>query len=271
MNFPCFLAASIFILTPNALTSQTYAPPSARNEGYFDNQHCPVMLGKGFGPPAYKDLCDKWKNISSELRFSEQERTNVKRLISRMSSFDKCYSCEEVLSGIISTSCQLIFRKYGEESLMFEHQLSSTQKDEQWFIDIAITNGGDPNNFHCNTIHTLGEVKWEFSMDEFPEMKATAVAALMWKSGTIHLPWVPVFVLSQSHFSFGLAFNFYDVRWSYSEICEYHERSRFSIKSENDVMMLCRFSRFMHAAALYPERMSSSATAANNHEYLSSR
>jgi hypothetical protein len=129
MNFWFLAAASIFMLTPNALTSQTYTPPSACNKGYLDNHECPVMLGNGFGPPAYKYLFDTWKNISSELKFSEEEKTYVKCLISRISAFDKSHSREGVLSGIISNSCQLIFRKYCEESLMFKHQLRTTKED----------------------------------------------------------------------------------------------------------------------------------------------
>ncbi len=68
MNFQfCVLAAAASILPDgHALTSDRESlAPSVCNNGYIPSKQCPVMLGKGFGPPTDKVLCDKWKEISS--------------------------------------------------------------------------------------------------------------------------------------------------------------------------------------------------------------
>jgi hypothetical protein len=61
-----------------------YAPcilhaPGIVQQRFVENQHCPVMLGKGFGQPAYWDLFEKWKVISAEEKFSEKETVKKKR------------------------------------------------------------------------------------------------------------------------------------------------------------------------------------------------
>ena len=62
---------------------------------------------------------------------------------------------------------------------------------------------------------------------------------------SLRLPWIPIYVLSKNHFSFGVAFVFYD-SWAYSEI---HTYRMSDLISRQNVLMMFRFTRFMLVSA----------------------
>jgi hypothetical protein len=227
--------------------------PSNCNKGLLEDPHCPIPLGSGFGPPVYRMLFQEWIRISNQSSFTVDEVNGVQLLLSRMLVCTRDTMREEVLSGVIASTYQIIlprFNKGGDAALCFEHELSVPHKSGS-SVDVAITNALDAGHKGLPCIHTILEVKWEFSAKEFPEMQATASARLFQNAQSLRCHWVPIFVLSRTHVAFGVAFRFYGTRWAYSEIHAYRKATLFLPSVPKDLLFLCRFSRFMIFAAEY--------------------
>ena len=233
-------------------------PPAQRsmsasdcNNGYIADSNCPIMLGKGFGPPEYQVLFEKWAEIQTigEHEVTKPEISGMQLLLSRMSNCDRSVVHEQILSGVIASTYQTILPsivKEAEAGLLIENQFNLRDMTMQC-ADIAITNAADHTHVNIPTVHGILEVRWELSEKEFPEMQGTRLAEMFTsdKMASLRLPWIPIYVLSKNHFSFGVAFFFYD-SWAYSEI---HTYRMSDLISRQNVLMMFRFTRFMLVSA----------------------
>ena len=229
--------------------------PSDANKGFVDDQACPTLLGKGFGPHYYRALFEIWNNISTKEDFSSEQEDGVRLLLSRMSNCDGREVNEAVLSGIVASTYQILLHRFGEAEstkVCCEHQLcvpSAPQATSS--VDIAFTNSLDAYYKQKPLLHSILEVEWDFFENRFPEIQGTASARLFFEAGSLPRCWVPIFVLSKTHFRFGVAFQLHDARWAYSEIHDFRKGVYFSPGESADVLALCRFSLFMVKSAAY--------------------
>ena len=225
--------------------------PSEAKKGFVDDPACPILLGKGFGPLCYQHLFDQWKEISDKSDFSSSQIEGVNLLLSRMWNCDQGKVCAGVLSGTVASTYQILLNKFkkGEESILwFEHQ-TYVPNNFSSSVDIAITNARDVGHKTMPWLHAILEAEWEFSDKRFPEIQATASARLFFNAQTLRRSWVPIFVLSKTHFRFGVAFQLFGSRWAYSEIYETQKKQSYTPNDPDDVINLCRFSLFMVRSA----------------------
>ena len=229
--------------------------PSQANRGFVDDQDCPTLLGKGFGPHCYRALFEMWTTMSSKVDFSSEQQEGVRLLLSRMSNCDGREVNEAVLSGIVASTYQILLHRFSESentTLCCEHQLcvpSAPQATSS--VDIAFTNSLDVDYKQNLLLHSILEVEWDFFDNRFPEIQGTASARLFFEAGSLPRCWVPIFVLSKTHFRFGVAFQLRAARWAYSEIHDFRKGVSFSPGESADVLALCRFSLFMVKSAAY--------------------
>ena len=153
---------------------------------------------------------------------------------------------EGVLSEQIATSLQamtpLLDEGIESKSLSVIHQL--TVPDKSWSVhDVAI------KHTKQRTVDAALEVKWRREEDKFPESQVSSYAHLLCKSGANHRQWLPVFVLSKTHYQLGVAFGAIGNRWAYSEI--YNFSRIFSPDYADDILHILRFARTFLRAAVY--------------------
>jgi hypothetical protein len=223
--------------------------PSVCYEGFIDEDWCPVLLGKGFGPKPYKDLVDIWTKIASnESKCYDSQKPAVTNLLMEMQACKSSNVYEGVLSGTISGLLGSLLPLFGaERSLRAVHQTYVPCKSAA-SVDISLMNFS-----HEITIHALIEVKWEKLDNRFPEAQACAYAEMFFHAGNPRKrTWAPIFVLTKTHFRFGVAFLAFGVRWCYSEIFDYStSRAEFSPQDPDDVLSIARLLDFLVQSAEY--------------------
>jgi hypothetical protein len=231
-----------------------------------DDGRGPLLLGKGFGPKAYRDILEIWAIISAEQLESidKSQISCVRSLLRRMNVCDPTVHHEGVFSGIISGMIQKFVSLFGATSSKFAviHQ-TFVQNTTGSSVDIALT---DISN-DSFALHALMEAKWPLEKDKFPEAQACAYACWFSKNsdGNPQFWWLPVFVLTRTSYRFGVAFSLIGRRWAYSEIFEYRaNRGNFDPANDIDVLRLVQFCKFFLMAADFH----SSYTHRPNENYL---
>ena len=228
---------------------------SEEKKGFVDDPDCPTLLGKGFGPECYRILFEEWKQISSKTDFESTHLEGVQLLLSRMSCIESSEVHEAVLSGTVASTYQLLLQRFGEggnTKLCFEHQTCvPLHTKAACSVDIAVTNSFDVGHMGKPMFHAIIEVEWDYFENRFPEIQAAACAGMLYEAESLRHPWIPIFVLSKTHFRFGVAFQLCHERWVYSEIHEFRNRGPFMPTNPADVLMLCRFYLFLVKSAAY--------------------
>ena len=86
------------------------SPPLCYDGFVANDERCPHVLGRGFGPKPYKHLCDVWTTVKQELNVLDsvpKEHIDcVKILLSDLACCDETKHREGVLSGLIANSFQ---------------------------------------------------------------------------------------------------------------------------------------------------------------------
>jgi len=217
-----------------------------------DDPRCPYVLGNGIGPKPYQHLHRFWSETQKyDSTWFETNASGasqiVKKLYARMQACNGEKHHEGVLSTLISTALQELMPIFGKAirhvfhavHQVFVHNKSSAH------VDVGIL---DCTNDRC-TIHALLEVKWAREDNTFPEAEAAAYSSLFFENNKINPHWwIPIFVLSKTHFKIGVAFNGIGQRWAYSEI---FEKTGLS-DNPFDHLQLLQFTYFMmHSANVH--------------------
>ena len=219
---------------------------SAFSKGFFvHKKSCPYLLGKGMGPLPYNELYYLWARIEQQVDFDPKHCELVMSLIRRMQLITRETMVEGVLSCIVARSMSHIVAN-SSKSLEVLHQLSVPDKSS-CCIDIALLDSIKDTT--C--AHSLLEIKWEYDLNEFPEIEVTACANWLRLCGAIRCAWIPVFVLSRNHLRVGVAFNGVCLRWAYSEIYSYVGERAFD---SDNVLLLLRFTKFICEAAEFHQK-----------------
>ena len=168
------------------------------------------------GPLPYNELYSQWTAMEMQSDFKPIHRAHVENLARRVHRTTGAEFHEGVLSSQIARTVSKIAADF-DNSLEVVHQLYSPDKSSS-HIDIAILDALSD----AIQPHSLLEINWTYEINEFPENEVTAFARLLQSNTALKRLWIPVFVLSKTHFRISVAF--YGVgfrwgfRWAYSEI-----------------------------------------------------
>ena len=192
------------------------------------------------GPLPYNELYSLWTDMEARSSFEPNCSQLLTILVNRLDRISR----DEVHEGILSSQ---IARTISEISAIFDnsiqvlHQLYSPDKTYA-HVDIALLD----SKTDATHAHSLLAIKWAYDVNEFPEIEVTAFARLLAARKALASQWIPVFVLSKTHFRIGVAFNGIAFRWAYSEIfCFFNDDGSWG----ENVLMLMRFARFLIQAA----------------------
>jgi hypothetical protein len=220
------------------------------NEGFcVDDESCPLLLGNGFGPPVYRELYEIWNDVSKrDMQWFNQNCSAavpiVHSLVKRLHPLKAQEMHEGALSSIISNTLQKLtpfLNPPSSLSLAAVHQVYVPDKTGVR-ADIAILD----TEHDGISVHSLLEIKWVKEDAKFPEIEAASCSSRFFSAGASKLTWMPIFVISRTHFQIGVAFDGIQDRWAYSEIFEYKKDLSFD---ENDVLHLLRFLQYLLISA----------------------
>jgi hypothetical protein len=240
--------SALVLLVLHTMPCFSFAP-SLCNKGFIvDDEASPLLFGTGFGSKMYGELFDMWAKISVMTGddFSKQEVDCSQKLISRL---QKCASSdlhEGVLSGlvccILQDLCRLMEAADGKHHHCVSHQTYIPGAGAA-SADVTITD----MDTDVTSVLSLLAIKWDYSVDFFPESQACAYAAMFRFASAIPGSCLPVFVLTKSHYQFGVASPLIGGRWCYSEIFEFRTAHGFQ---ETDAVQLLRFAKIFKESAV---------------------
>ena len=248
-----YLALFVFIMPCSFARDGEPFSPSLCYDGFVANDsRCPYLLGKGFGPKPYKHLHNVWASIKQEIStiksIDPQCAQLMRSMLSEMSACDETKVQESVLSNHIASSFQALMpmmdTSVESKSVRISHQTTVPDGSAR-AIDITIKDSTQDRL----SVHALLEIKWSRLKNKFPESQASYYACLFTSCGANRARWLPVLVLSKTHYQIGVAFDGIDSRWAYAEIASISRT--FTPENDDDVIHMLRFAQFFVKAAIY--------------------
>jgi hypothetical protein len=235
-------------------TAPSCNPSLCYNGFVVNNDRCPYLLGRGFGPLPYHKLCTEWTVLNQSIKsidsIPERHIQAINFVLSSMSSCDDIDVKEGVLSNRVAIA---LFRCF---QLMYSE--NSDDDTESWYIMNQMM---DPGGTDCAIdiavctrdvppyLDAVMEMKWNRERDKFPAGQAAACAALFSKSLPEYTSWMPVFAMSKSHCEFGVAFAGVGRRWAYTEIDDV--AITVSPKNSESIIQMYKIVQFLIRACKY--------------------